>query len=163
MLDSVASGRGKTVFARNINILEQYRCSPAPHYAHGRVYAGRTSWPSLSSIIGRAYSISAFVGVPSWSQVSEMNGLRDKLSGRRLVRADSSFCSVNGDRSRPLRWIQRLRFQGAWRLTRHLWLWRHHLLDGKPIAACLAVEALMPWQWPDELSLPSPSGGSRDS
>jgi hypothetical protein len=43
------------------------------------------------------------------------------------------------------------------------WPWRRYLIDGRPNAASPAVEALLRWQWPNQVSLPSPTGRARDS
>lgn len=67
------------------------------------------------------------------------------------------FDSVSGS-------IQRLGFDGASRLTRQPWLRRRYLIDGMPITADLAVGALRArWHRPQQVSLPSPSGGFRVS
>lgn len=88
-----------------------------------------------------------FVGLPFATQVSVMTELRDKLPATWFVGVGSSFELVNGDRSRPPVFLQKLCLEWAWRLTRQPSMWRRYLVDGMPIAARLAVSSLrVRWQ-----------------
>ncbi|MFI6439231.1 WecB/TagA/CpsF family glycosyltransferase [Streptomyces sp. NPDC050759] len=83
-----------------------------------------------------------FLGLPFASQVSVMTDLRAALPGTWFVGVGSSFDFINGDRTRPPEFVQRLCLEWAWRLMRQPWLWRRYLLHGIPTAARLAVDAL---------------------
>jgi N-acetylglucosaminyldiphosphoundecaprenol N-acetyl-beta-D-mannosaminyltransferase len=93
-----------------------------------------------------------FLGLPFRTQVSVMSELRHKLPATWFIGIGSSFelvngDLVNGDRTRPPRWLQRLCLEWVWRLTRQPHLWRRYLVDGMPTAARLAVSALrVRWQ-----------------
>ena len=88
-----------------------------------------------------------FVGLPFLSQIAAMTELRDKLPATWFVGVGSSFELINGDRTRPPRLLQLLCLEWLWRLSVQPSLWRRYLIQGMPIAARLAVTALLArWQ-----------------
>ena len=83
-----------------------------------------------------------FIGLPFRVQVSLMGELCYQLPATWFVGVGSTFDLVNGDRSRPPRWLQRLCLEWAWRLFEQPGMWRRYLVDGMPIAARLGFSAL---------------------
>jgi N-acetylglucosaminyldiphosphoundecaprenol N-acetyl-beta-D-mannosaminyltransferase len=83
-----------------------------------------------------------FIGLPFRVQVSLMNELRDDLPATWMLGVGSTFELVNGDRTRPPRWVQRLCLEWAWRLTQQPEMWRRYVIDGMPVAARLGASAL---------------------
>jgi N-acetylglucosaminyldiphosphoundecaprenol N-acetyl-beta-D-mannosaminyltransferase len=89
-----------------------------------------------------------FVGLPFKTQVSLMNDLRERLPAAWFVGVGSAFELINGDRTRPPRWVQVVCMEWAWRLTQQPGMWRRYLVDGMPTAARLVVSALrVRWRW----------------
>ncbi len=88
-----------------------------------------------------------FLGLPFLSQIAAMTYLRDKLPAVWFIGVGSSFDLVNGDRTRPPRWLQLLCLEWLWRLSKQPSLWRRYFVHGTPIAARLAFAALSArWQ-----------------
>jgi N-acetylglucosaminyldiphosphoundecaprenol N-acetyl-beta-D-mannosaminyltransferase len=96
----------------------------------------------LCRIVVAASPDVVFLGLPFGTQVRAMALLRENLPATWFLGVGSSFELVNGDRSRPPRWVQRLCMEWAWRLTRQPQLWRRYLIDGMPIAARVGIVAL---------------------
>jgi N-acetylglucosaminyldiphosphoundecaprenol N-acetyl-beta-D-mannosaminyltransferase len=88
-----------------------------------------------------------FLGLPFLSQIAAMTELCDKLPATWFIGVGSSFELINGDRTRPPRLLQLLCLEWLWRLSTQPSLWRRYLIQGMPIAARLAVAALLVrWQ-----------------
>jgi N-acetylglucosaminyldiphosphoundecaprenol N-acetyl-beta-D-mannosaminyltransferase len=101
----------------------------------------------LSGILVSAAPDVVFVGLPFRTQVAVMSRMCAGLPTTWFVGVGSSFELVNGDRTRPPRWVQRLCLEWAWRLTSQPMLWRRYVVDGMPIAVRLALSALrLRWQ-----------------
>jgi N-acetylglucosaminyldiphosphoundecaprenol N-acetyl-beta-D-mannosaminyltransferase len=83
-----------------------------------------------------------FIGLPFRTQVSLMGELQEMLPATWFVGVGSTFELVNGDRTRPPRWLQLLCLEWAWRLRQQPGMWRRYLVDGMPIAARMAASAL---------------------
>jgi N-acetylglucosaminyldiphosphoundecaprenol N-acetyl-beta-D-mannosaminyltransferase len=83
-----------------------------------------------------------FIGLPFRVQVQLICELRETLPGTWWVGVGSTFELVNGDRTRPPRWLQLLCLEWGWRLTQQPGLWRRYLVDGMPTAASLLASAL---------------------
>ncbi|WP_157897559.1 WecB/TagA/CpsF family glycosyltransferase [Mycolicibacterium rutilum] len=83
-----------------------------------------------------------FIGLPFRVQVTLMDELRAALPRTWFVGVGSTFELVNGDRSRPPKWLQRLCLEWAWRLTQQPEMWRRYFVDGMPTAALLLASAL---------------------
>jgi N-acetylglucosaminyldiphosphoundecaprenol N-acetyl-beta-D-mannosaminyltransferase len=83
-----------------------------------------------------------FIGLPFLTQVAVMTELSRILPATWFVGVGSSFDLINGDRSRPPRWLQRLCLEWAWRLTRQPQMWRRYLVQDMPIAVRLVASAL---------------------
>jgi len=83
-----------------------------------------------------------FIGLPFLAQVDVMTALRCAMPATWFVGVGSTFELVNGARTRPPRWLQRLCLEWAWRLTRQPQMWRRYLVEGMPIAVRLGVSAL---------------------
>jgi N-acetylglucosaminyldiphosphoundecaprenol N-acetyl-beta-D-mannosaminyltransferase len=83
-----------------------------------------------------------FIGLPFLSQIAAMTEFRDKLPATWFVGVGSSFELINGDRTRPPRFLQLLCLEWLWRLSAQRSLWRRYLVQGMPIGARLAVTAL---------------------
>lgn len=96
----------------------------------------------LERVVVEANPDVVFIGLPFLTQVAVMAQLRRALPATWFVGVGSSFELVNGDRSRPPRWLQRLCLEWAWRLTRQPQMWRRYLIEGMPIAVRLVVSAL---------------------
>ena len=94
-----------------------------------------------SEVVAAAPNV-VFIGLPFRVQVSLMSELRKELPVAWFFGVGSTFELVNGDRSRPPRWVQRLCLEWAWRLTQQPGMWRRYLVDGMPIAARLVLSAL---------------------
>jgi N-acetylglucosaminyldiphosphoundecaprenol N-acetyl-beta-D-mannosaminyltransferase len=102
---------------------------------------------SLSNTLIATRPDIVFIGLPFRTQVSVMSELRSKLPATWFIGVGSSFELVNGDRTRPPRWIQRLCLEWVWRLVRQPHLWRRYLVSGMPTAARLVISALrVRWQ-----------------
>lgn len=83
-----------------------------------------------------------FIGLPFRVQVSLMTDLRETLPASWFIGVGSTFELVNGERSRPPKWLQRLCLEWAWRLSQQPGMWRRYVIDGMPVAARLVVSAL---------------------
>jgi N-acetylglucosaminyldiphosphoundecaprenol N-acetyl-beta-D-mannosaminyltransferase len=83
-----------------------------------------------------------FIGLPFRTQVSLMSELREMLPETWFVGVGSTFELVNGDRTRPPRWLQVICLEWAWRLSQQPGMWRRYLVDGMPIAARMGASAL---------------------
>jgi N-acetylglucosaminyldiphosphoundecaprenol N-acetyl-beta-D-mannosaminyltransferase len=103
----------------------------------------------LSRVVVQAKPDLVFIGLPFGTQVAVMGELSRALPATWFVGVGSTFELINGDRSRPPRWLQRLCLEWAWRLTRQPGVWRRYLVQGMPIAARLGVSALrVRWRRP---------------
>jgi N-acetylglucosaminyldiphosphoundecaprenol N-acetyl-beta-D-mannosaminyltransferase len=88
-----------------------------------------------------------FIGLPFRVQVSLMGEIREMLPATWFIGVGSTFELVNGDRTRPPRWLQLLCLEWAWRLTQQPGMWRRYLVDGMPTAARMVASALRTrWQ-----------------
>lgn len=83
-----------------------------------------------------------FIGLPFRVQVSLMDELPVDLPATWFVGVGSTFELINGDRTRPPHWLQRLCLEWAWRLTQQPEMWRRYLVEGMPIAARMVGSAL---------------------
>lgn len=83
-----------------------------------------------------------FIGLPFRIQVQLMTELRAQHPATWFVGVGSTFELVNGDRTRPPAWLQRVCLEWAWRLTEQPDMWRRYLVDGMPVAARLGFSAL---------------------
>lgn len=97
---------------------------------------------ALAAALSAAQPDVVFLGVPFRTQIAAMAALRTELPSTWFVGVGSSFELVNGDRTRPPRWVQRACLEWAWRLTQQPHLWRRYLVDGMPIAVLLVLSAL---------------------
>jgi N-acetylglucosaminyldiphosphoundecaprenol N-acetyl-beta-D-mannosaminyltransferase len=103
----------------------------------------------LKRVVVEANPDIVFIGLPFGTQVAVMGELSRGLPATWFVGVGSTFELINGDRSRPPRWLQRLCLEWAWRLTRQPGVWRRYLVQGMPIAARLGVSALrVRWRRP---------------
>src|SRR5437879_5178104 len=68
----------------------------------------------LSRILVAARPDVVFIGLPFRTQVSAMTLMREKLPATWFFGVGSSFELVNGDRTRPPRWVQRSCMEWAW-------------------------------------------------
>jgi N-acetylglucosaminyldiphosphoundecaprenol N-acetyl-beta-D-mannosaminyltransferase len=157
-----AAARGRSVFFagghpgdadRAVDAVRRHlpnlRAQTCPCYVTPATEAAQLA--ELSRFLVAANPDIVFIGLPFRTQVSLMGVLRAALPATWFIGVGSSFELVNGDRSRPPAWVQRLCLEWAWRLMRQPYLWRRYLVDDMPTAALLAVAALRTrWRGPPD-------------